>query len=221
MTATASRGHVRHVEPAAVAVDSESHRLRAEVALAGQAGVVVALHGKLAGAHVDRRNRIAIGERDVKGLLIGREGEGAGMRSGGDGIRRLEQRQLARHRAAHQIELDDFRRVPKRNKCALLVARYGERQWDKLRARRRSRTDRSASRSRRWLHRAAPHRRRDFRQPAAFHGPPARARQSPPGRARPRRCPCLQAGASCGPAASGATAKESNARARSCQPMNR
>ena len=39
-------GHVGHVEAAAVGIDGQRHRLGAEVALAGQAGVEVALDGE-------------------------------------------------------------------------------------------------------------------------------------------------------------------------------
>ena len=43
-------GHVGDVEAAAVCVDGQRHRLGAEVALAGQARIEVALHGELARA---------------------------------------------------------------------------------------------------------------------------------------------------------------------------
>ena len=206
-TATASRGHVRHIEPAAIAVHGERHRLGAEVALPRQARIEVALHRKLPAAHIHGRDRVAIGKRHVERLLVRREGERAGMRSRRDGARRLEQRQLACHRAAREIELDDLRSVPQRDEGALSILRDGQGDGIGRRARHRSRRDRIASRLRRSLRRAAPHRQRDFRRPAAFHGRLRPAPQSRPDTARPRRFPLRRADASCAPAASCATGR--------------
>ena len=85
-------GHVRHIQPAAIGVDGERNRLGAEVALPRQARIEVALHGELSRAHIHGRNRVAIGQRHVERLLVGRESQRAGMRSRSDGARRLEQR---------------------------------------------------------------------------------------------------------------------------------
>ena len=48
------------------------------------------------------------------------------MRARRNRAERLEQRQLARHRAAIEIEFGDLRGVPQRNKGALAVSGDGE-----------------------------------------------------------------------------------------------
>ena len=67
------RGHIRHIEPAAVGIHCQSNRLRAEITLPRQARVEVAPQLKLARAHIDGGHGIAIGERDIERLLAGRK----------------------------------------------------------------------------------------------------------------------------------------------------
>ena len=73
--------HVGHIEAAAVRVDCQRNRLGAKIALARQPRVKITLHRKLPRAHIHRSNGIAIGERNIERLLVGRKRKCTGMRA--------------------------------------------------------------------------------------------------------------------------------------------
>ncbi len=124
------RPHVRRIHSRAIRIGRERIRLRAKVALPRQPCIEIPAHRKLrirTLTNLHRGHSIAIRQCHIQQPFALLQQQRARMRSRIDRRVRLQQRDLARHLPASQIELCDFARIPQRHKSPLAILRNRKR----------------------------------------------------------------------------------------------